>query len=198
MTRPFPVLAGVLLSLVLAGCGASSDETAAGPTSEPPASTAGTTAEPMSSAASAPDGISEPPLPAEDVPELLRFEAKTIDGELFEGETLYGSPAVLWFWAPWCPTCQAEAPTIAEVAKTDGVRFVGVAAQDQVPAMRDFVDRFGLGSFPHLADTSATIWQRFGVSYQPAYAFVRADGSVEVETELLDPDELRARVRSLR
>jgi thiol-disulfide isomerase/thioredoxin len=73
---------------------------------------------------------------------------------------------LLWFWAPWCPKCEAEAPTIAEAAKNAGnVAFVGVAAQDEVPAMQDFVDRFDLGSFPHIADTDAAVWQRFGVTY---------------------------------
>ncbi|MCT2586768.1 redoxin domain-containing protein [Actinophytocola gossypii] len=197
MTRSIPVVAGVVLGLVLAGCGnGETGDTAAPP--EPNVTSPVTSAVTGSPAAPAPDGISEPPVPADDVPELLRFEAKTIDGEVFEGKTLYGSPAVLWFWAPWCPNCQAEASTIADVAGGDGVRFVGVAAQDQVPAMRDFVDRFGLGSFPHLADTSAEVWQRFGVTYQPAYAFVDSSGAVEVETDQLDADELRDRVRALR
>ena len=198
MTRSIPVVTGVVLSLVLVGCADRADDPADDTGVAPVSESTAASSSAGSSAAEAPDGISEPPVPDDDVPELLRFQAKTIDGEVFEGETLHGSPAVLWFWAPWCPTCQAEAPTIADVAKTSGVRFVGVAAQDGLPAMRDFVDRFGLGSFPHLADTDAAIWQRFGVTYQPAYAFVDADGAVEVEKELLDPDELRDRVRALR
>lgn len=198
MTRMRPVLIGVLLCLTLAGCGTAPEEAAEPPASEPAAETPGSTAASATgSAPEAPDAISEPPA-APEVPELLRFKAKTIEGEAFDGASLHGAPAVLWFWAPWCPTCQAEAPTIAEVAKIEGVRFVGVAAQDQVPAMREFVDRFSLGTFPHLADTDASVWKRFDVNYQPAYAFVSADGTVEVEKELLEPEELMNRVRALR
>ncbi|GAB3436059.1 protein disulfide oxidoreductase [Actinophytocola sediminis] len=185
MTRRFPVLIAVLLGLTLTGCGTEGE----------PAPNASGQPKPASQA---PDDLSERPAPSAEVPEQLRFTAKTIDGEVFDGASLHGTPALLWFWAPWCPTCQAEAPTIAEVARTDGVRFVGVAAQDEVPAMRAFVDRFGLGTFPHLADRDAAIWQRFGVDYQPAYAFVSADGTVEVVTDLLEPAELRDRVRALR
>ncbi|OLF08786.1 hypothetical protein BLA60_22530 [Actinophytocola xinjiangensis] len=192
MTRRLPVLIAVLFGLGIAGCGAGDGAgDAAGPAEG---------GQPVASTPTGPDGVdglSEAPVPGE-VPELLRFQAKTIDGETFDGADLHGAPAMLWFWAPWCPTCQAEAPTIAEVAKTEGVRFVGVAAQDEVPAMREFVDRFGLGTFPHLADRDASIWKRFGVDYQPAYAFVSADGAVEVEKELLEPDELRQRVDALR
>jgi thiol-disulfide isomerase/thioredoxin len=179
--------------LVLAGCGADPQEDAGGstPTPTPPSTT--TTA----SADDAPAG--DPATPAPQVPEQLRFTATTVDGKEFSGESLAGKPAVLWFWAPWCPNCQAEAPTIAEAARSAGdVAFVGVAAQDEVAAMQDFVRRYDLGSFPHIADTDAAVWQRFGVTYQPAYAFIGSDGTVETVTDQLDADELRDRVGALR
>lgn len=188
-----------VLGAVLVGCGAEQPDAGAPPPSPEPTVTApGSGTGKADDPAEVPDGVSEAPLPTGEVPERLRFEAKTVDGEVFAGKDLYGSPAVLWFWAPWCPTCQAEAPTIAAAAKIEGVRFVGVAAQDQVPAMREFVDRFSLGSFPHLADTDAEIWRRFDVTYQPAYAFVSANGDIEVEKDLLEPEELMKRVRALR
>lgn len=176
----------LIAGLVLAGCG--EDRQAGGAT--PPTTTAATS--------SGPAGDTAAPTQAPAVPEQLRFTAQTVDGEEFSGESLAGKPAVLWFWAPWCPKCQAEAPTIADAARDPGdVRFVGVAAQDEVPAMRDFVQRFGLGSFPHLADTDAAVWQRFGVTYQPAYAFIGSDGAVEVVTDQLGAAELRAKVAAL-
>jgi hypothetical protein len=63
--------------------------------------------------------------------------------------------------------------------------------------MRDFVARFDLGSFPHLADTDAAVWQRFGVTYQPAYAFVSSDGTIEMQTKQLDKAELLVRLGTL-
>ncbi len=175
--------------LVLAGCG--DDQSAAGggtPTSTP----AGTTTETSETSATA---TAEAP---KAVPEQLRFTAKTVDGKEFSGESLAGKAAVLWFWAPWCPNCQAEAPTIAEAARSAGdVEFVGVAAQDEVAAMQDFVQKYDLDSFTHIADTDAAVWQRFGVTYQPAYAFISADGTVETETSQLEKDELLARVGAL-
>jgi thiol-disulfide isomerase/thioredoxin len=188
--------------LVLAGCGGGED-TGSAPASTEPTTTS--SSPPADDAAGGASATSEPaaPEPAEPpapvVPEQLRFTAKTLDGKDFSGESLAGKPALLWFWAPWCPNCQAEAPTIAEAAKNAGnVAFVGVAAQDEVPAMQKFVDKYDLGSFPHLADTDATVWQRFGVTYQPAYAFVSSDGTVEIETANLDDDELRTRIGALR
>jgi thiol-disulfide isomerase/thioredoxin len=181
--------------LVLAGCGAEQQDAGGGtPTPTPPATTTTTT----TPAATTPADDAPTSAPAPVVPEQLRFTAKTVDGKDFSGESLAGKPAVLWFWAPWCPKCQAEAPSIADAARSAGdVAFVGVAAQDEVAAMRDFVQRYELGSFPHLADTDAAVWQRFGVTYQPAYAFVSADGTIETETDQLDENELLARIGEL-
>jgi thiol-disulfide isomerase/thioredoxin len=179
MARLRPVLVAVLSTvLVLAGCGEDRPDAGSAPTQ--PADDPAT-------------GTSTPA-----VPEQLRFTATTVDGKEFSGESLAGKPAVLWFWAPWCPKCQAEAPSIAAAASNAGdVAFVGVAAQDEVAAMQGFVDRFELGSFPHLADTDAAVWKRFGVTYQPAYAFISSTGEVTMEADQLGEDELLARVDAL-
>lgn len=114
------------------------------------------------------------------VPTQLDFTATTVDGREFSGATLAGRPAVLWFWTPWCPTCQAEAPAVAKVARDNpDVAFVGVSAQDQVPAMQAFIDKYALG-FTNIADVDGAIWQRFGVTAQPVLAFLGRDGSIDI------------------
>lgn len=132
------------------------------------------------------------------VPAQLQFTAKTLDGQSFSGQSLAGKPAVLWFWAPWCPTCQRDAPTIGRVAAANpAVTFVGVGAQDQRPAMQEFVDKYHVDGFTELADTDATVWAKFGVTHQPAYAFVTEDGSVDVVKGSLPESDLAARVQAL-
>lgn len=197
MARRRPVMVTVIGTvigtvLVLAGCAGSEPAESAAPPATPASEPTSTS--PVDDAPASGTAPAEKPKP---VPEKLRFTAKTLDGAEFSGASLAGKPAMLWFWAPWCTNCQAEAPTMAEASKSTGVQFVGVAAQDQVPAMQAFVQRFGLGDFPHLADTEAAVWKRFGVTYQPAYAFVSSNGDVEVETDILDK-ELLDRVAALR
>lgn len=72
------------------------------------------------------------------------------------------------------------------------IGFVGVAAHDTVEAMAGFVDGFGLGSFPHLADPEAKIWARFGVPYQPAWVFVSSTGEAVRVQGALPESELTA------
>lgn len=136
---------------------------------------------------------------APNLPEQLRFTAKTLDGKDFSGQSLAGKPVVVWFWAPWCPRCQGEAEDIAAAAKetAGSVSFLGVAALDEVPAMRQFVERYQLGSFPHLADKDAEVWHRFGVVEQPAHAFIKADGTVEMVLKQLPTNDLLEKVRAL-
>ncbi len=141
---------------------------------------------------------SKPALTGEAAGAQLQFTAKTLDGKPFSGESLKGRPAVFWFWAPWCPTCQREAPQVARVAAANPtVTFVGVGAQDELPALQEFATKYGVDRFTELADTDAAVWAKFGVTRQPAYAFVSPDGSVDVVRGSLSEAELTARVRAL-
>ncbi|OBI49740.1 thiol:disulfide interchange protein [Mycobacterium kyorinense] len=135
---------------------------------------------------------------AHGVPDQLQFSATTLDGRQFSGETLLGKPAVLWFWAPWCPNCQREAPTVAKVAAANPtVTFVGVAARAEESAMREFVDKYHVDGFTQLADTKSAVWTKFGVTQQPAYAFVQPDGSIDVVKGTMTESQLSERVSAL-
>jgi len=128
----------------------------------------------------------------------LDFTAQTLDGRTFSGTSLAGRPALLWFWAPWCPLCQKDAPMVARLAETHPkVTFVGVGAQDRLDTLRAFATRYGVDGFTELADTDATVWARFGVTRQPAYAFIRPDGRAEVVTGSLAEAELTRRLQAL-
>lgn len=132
------------------------------------------------------------------VPAQLQFSATTLAGQTFSGESLAGKPAVLWFWAPWCPKCRQEAPIVAKVAAANPrVTFVGVAARDQVSSMQSFVDKYRLGGLTQLADTDGVVWSKFGITRQPAWAFVGADGNVDVVKGSLTESQLDERVGGL-
>ena len=173
--------------LVLTGCGDDSPPASA-PTQQSPA------AAPTTPATTAPSSGA----PAE-VPEALRFTATTVDGKPFDAATLAGKPAVLWFWAAWCPRCRAAADDVAGVQRdfAGRVNVVGVAGLDsgQEP-MRQFVTDRGIGGFVNLADDEGKVWQRFGVTTQEYYVLLDKNGDV-VHKGALTPDALRDRVTAL-
>lgn len=139
------------------------------------------------------------PQPAGKVPKLLQFTAKTLDDKDFAGASLAGKPAVIWFWAPWCPRCMGEAPHLGALAHDNAgkVTFIGVGAQDGVPAMKKFVTENKVDGFTHLADIKADVWTHFGITEQPAYAFVRPNGFIEVVKQQLTEEALNEHVQQL-
>lgn len=130
----------------------------------------------------------------------LQFTATTLSGAPFEGASLQGKPAVLWFWTPWCPFCNAEAAGLGQVAAANpGVTFVGIAAHSDLGAIEGFVSKYHL-NFTNLNDADGTIWARYNVPWQPAWVFYRADGSssfVNNPTAAMSQDELSGRVAAL-
>lgn len=93
----------------------------------------------------------------------LDFTATTLGGAPFNGASLQGKPAVLWFWTPWCPFCNAEGPAASQVAAANpGVTFVGIAAHSDVGAMQGFVSKYGL-NFTNINDADGAIWARYNV-----------------------------------
>ena len=130
----------------------------------------------------------------------LNFTGTTLSGGTFNGASLQGKPAVLWFWTPWCPFCNQEAPSVAAVsAANPGVTFVGIATRADNSALQGFVSKYGL-NFTNINDADGSIWAKFNVPWQPAYVFLRPDGSssfVNNPTSAMSQQELSDRVRAL-
>lgn len=182
--------AGLVLSLgllVLAGCGSDETSGAGVPTVS---SAAPTSADQPSTPAATPTG-SRPV-----VPEALKFTATTVDGKSFDGASLAAKPVVLWFWAPWCPKCRAQADATAKVASEyqGKVNVVGVAGLDKTGAMRDFVSDHKVDGFPHLADETGAVWKRFGITEQSMYVVLDAQGNKSFSGTLVNGEGLADQV----
>ncbi|PKQ27271.1 MAG: hypothetical protein CVT64_02240 [Actinobacteria bacterium HGW-Actinobacteria-4] len=177
MTQHTPLRYGALLAALALGLAACTTAAPAA-TSPEPATEASAPADTPATDSMADDGAGDA---AGDVPAQLDFRTTTVaDGAPFDGASLAGKDTILWFWAPWCPTCQAESGGIAEAAKDlpEGVTIIGVAGRADVADMQGFVNDFGVDGFEHLVDVDGAIWASFGVSYQPAYAFINDDGEI--------------------
>ncbi|HSK55130.1 MAG TPA: redoxin domain-containing protein [Jiangellales bacterium] len=183
--------------LTLTACGdaaptAGSDEPAATPTVEAAPSVPDETASPAE-----PEVGAEP---AVEVPEILDFTAQTLEGETFEGASLADTDTLLWFWAPWCPVCQREAPVVASLAEeyAGRVEVLGIGGlSGDLRAMQDFVQRGGVGGVTHLADTEGSIYARFGVTQQYDIGVLDDSGDLRVVTGPLSEAELRAEMDAL-
>jgi thiol-disulfide isomerase/thioredoxin len=186
LIRRLPAFVVVVAVGALAACGGSDDpgaSTTPAPTTSPPAASP-TTPSPTTTAPTTP--------PSAAVPEVLDFTAQTVAGTPFNGADLAGKPAIVWFWAPWCPVCKAGASDVAAAATElgDDVTVVGVGglsgSEDDMTA---FVEDTDTQQFSHIVDTDGAVFTRFGVTQQDTFAFISADGTVDlVDGYGSDPD----------
>ena len=71
----------------------------------------------------------------------------------------------------------------------DSANFVGVAWTGSDDSFQVFIDEHGL-TFPQISDDPGDVFNRFGVSYQPALVVVKTDGSTELIAGAVDGDLL--------
>jgi cytochrome oxidase Cu insertion factor (SCO1/SenC/PrrC family) len=182
--------AGLAAAFSLAACG-----------SEEPADDEPTTADSMESTEGTTEAMTTEAGMA--VPELLDFTATTLDGEEFEGASLAGTPAVLWFWYEDCPICQGQGPDVAalqeeygDTVNIVGVSGAGLSGSSTVEQMQSFVDDTGTGAITHLESADGELWTRFEVTSQSTYVLIDSHGEV-VETGPFSGDELSEKTGDL-
>ena len=126
----------------------------------------------------------------------LEFTGEDIDGAPYDGEQLAGKPTVLWFWAPWCATCRAQAGGVEALAKkyAGQVNVVGVGGLANAADILDFARQ--VDGPIHLIDEEGEIWRHFNVTAQSTYVVLDADGVV-VSEGYLDDNALADQVAEL-
>lgn len=181
--------AAVSVALLLGGCTSTAQQGAAPPTAGVPAASASsgdastpapttpatTTPGPASSSA---DPSTSTTAPEEPVPASLRFTGTTTTGQEFDGADLRGRPVLLWFWAPWCPTCRSQLPEVNELATTyqGKLQVVAVGSLDSADAISGFADDIDPDTV-RLSDTQGSIWKHFRVTEQSSYVVLDAEGT---------------------
>ncbi len=108
------------------------------------------------------------------------FAGTTIQGKHFDLHSLRGQPAMVHFWATWCPICALEQGSIDGLAKD--VPFISVAMQSgSDKEVTAFLQQEGL-DFPVVNDPDGTLSGRYGVSGVPATFVLDKDGQVRFVT----------------
>ncbi len=108
------------------------------------------------------------------------FEVTTFYNGVFSLDAAAGSPVVINFWASWCGPCRFEAEALQEAYvkfKGSGVRFIGVAVQDEEEGSKRFIDEFNL-TFPSGPDDTGEIMRAYRVFGIPKTFILGKDGRI--------------------
>jgi len=122
--------------------------------------------------------VDEGPASTEAAPD---FTLTTFDGSEFNLATHLadeGTPVFLNMWASWCFPCREEMPTLdAASQRYAGVRFVGVAVQDEEAPAREFAEEIAV-SYPIGADTDGSVNRAYDPLGLPASYIISAEGVI--------------------
>ncbi len=69
--------------------------------------------------------------------------------------------------------------------------------RSEVPDMEAFVADYGVSGFEHAIDDTGDLWQTFGITSQPSFAFINDNGTIETHRGALGATALAARVEAL-
>jgi cytochrome oxidase Cu insertion factor (SCO1/SenC/PrrC family) len=106
------------------------------------------------------------------------FTLTGTDGRQVSLASLAGHPAVINFWATYCPPCRAEMPLLQrDAGPRSGVQLVLVDEGDSSQAARDFLDSLAIHQ-PALLDSDLSIGHAYGAIALPTTIFIRADGTI--------------------
>lgn len=131
--------------------------------------------------------------------EVPEFSATLIDGTpITLAEELAQRPVALWFWAPGCEICNADAPMVEVTTKkfAADVTVLGVSWNGTTQAMHDFEVRHGL-TFTSVNDDDGKIYKQFGIPIQPAWVFISQDGSMTTHFGSIDEGSLKEELQKL-
>lgn len=132
-------------------------------------------------------------------------DAASFDFALFDGSqssttAFAGQPAVINFWASWCPSCVAEMSAAFRPVAADfdrEVAFIGMNIQDERDRARALLDETGV-VWINAEDPDGTLFVELGGLGMPFTVFIDAAGAiVDTHNGPLNEPQLRDAVAEL-
>jgi len=110
------------------------------------------------------------------------FSLQTSNGKTLKLSDLRGKPVVLNFWATWCPYCVKEMPDLNQtVTKNPGVQVLTINVKESPMVARSFLARQGWGDLPIGFDEDGKVANLYQVTGLPTSYGIDAEGVIRLE-----------------
>ena len=108
------------------------------------------------------------------------FTLKDIQGEEFSSSQLMGKPAVLNFFATWCPSCREEIPGFVDVYEKyrSGFELIGIALDSDPQVLPPFIARQKI-QYKILVGNLDVVRLYGGFQTIPTTFFIGKDGKIK-------------------
>jgi len=110
------------------------------------------------------------------------FALVTLTGEAYSKESLKGRPALLMFWAPWCPVCRKELPILGrfyQQEKPAQLQVISIGFADRRGNVEAYVKSHPeTFVFPTAYDEESWVSQAFKVTATPTFVLLDSSGSM--------------------
>ncbi len=111
-----------------------------------------------------------------------RWTLNTLDGKPVNLSDMQGKPALINFWASWCPPCIEETPALIQAydeLKGEGrsMEFIGIGTNDKVDNLKKFATNNDV-SYVLVADPDGKVSDAYGVLGMPTTVFIDSNGIV--------------------
>ena len=109
-----------------------------------------------------------------------RFNARTLDGEKFNNESVKGKVVLLEFWTPWCVYCFEEAGFVDQINKEfrdKGLIVLAVNVAESKKTVKKYLDQHPRTSRIVLTDDTNLAAMYEAVEY-PIYVVIDKNGNI--------------------
>lgn len=130
------------------------------------------------------------PLPVK-LNDAADFKLLDLTGRELSFSASSGRPALLFFWATWCPFCLKELPDLQKQyqgLKKAGVEVFAIDVGEPKERVEKFLGKKNNLEFPVLLDSDSRVASRYNLVGIPTFILIDAQGKIKVRGHSLPRD----------
>lgn len=131
------------------------------------------------------------PLPAKLNDAAADFKLLDLTGKEISFSASSGKPALLFFWATWCPFCRDELPHLQKQyqgLKKAGIEVFAIDVSEPKERIEKFLSKKNNLEFPILLDSDSRVASAYNLVGIPTFILIDAQGKIKARSHNFPDD----------